>query len=1225
MESEYVNFPNVTWSQFSVCNDNATDSFEEMTRSLFYHEFLKEETVPHSDHNQPGIEVEPVLEPPSTSHPHGRLVSFQSKYFIEKISFPQIKHSLQLAAEKYTGKLDHIYLFCNKTITKTNKQYREIEHYLSLKGITLQPISDNDILMLVRKYRSIAEYYFLPRGLMINYPKGMMSTMISTGVTHTISVNPNDANDWKERLTKELLTEKRDECRRLILELKIKEAKERIDYILSFNFEEEDARVFIFYKSLLNTFDGKENEKNSKTAQYAAETEWIEDFYKEPYNVQRQELKRHSPEVQVFAINRMFAAGMWNHIIALFKETDGSTLFTDDVLFQIKFHAGLSFFNLHDFENACPILKTLVGAYHDDKYRLFSLCAEIGRINLHYRNCQREEHDEVVRLLRDLDDLAGSDLYNRNETMIAALSTEAFYNLGLFEERYLDEAIRRIESFSEEAQSNYFVRYFKGLCLEVRCAFDEAIAIYLSLDWKNDEMVASRYMFCLLQNEQFEQIKAVFSQLSVEAKSERAIGVYLFSLKRSNDSDYCDILQESILKCSNSITDLFAVTFYIDDKEDFVKYVLPAINQIQKTTQWNSFPFYVRVNFLLKYARFGLFNEMYAIITSIDNLHLLDNHFINVIYESFAKVAGNEFHKNEKAFEADDSLQWIDLIAQSFVSENVMPHKFLMIRYYCAGAWQKPYSMLNIAKQLYEYDPQTWIARNIVALLSELGERNSAAYMPYINTLKESRVPDHCVVVSFAYRRIGQRELAEYYIYKALYCLNGVNDFAVFRNCFSYLISNISQEQTEEKMDVIKGNTIAILRNNMTKKSIVICFDSESELSDEDNCSLGCIHINPEQWDYTKLMGKKVDHSIKYHQEDYTIISIQRRIDYVFRYIFQKIQESPEEFHGVAWCINATDSEELIEQLKQLTDRQDYINSLIDSYDFKNNDLGLPIDAFIGGDYSRYIDAVRMLLFTKDLIFHAGQPVIDSFESRKFVPALSTLVLLAQMDWLDYLRPIVNDMIIPQSYSVFFQEQYTKACGLQNVSPGTMYFQDGQVMLIEQDKKKPDIWESIIEFCEECSYEAISTEERIELTLGDHISGEQLMSGFKIHVSQMDAIILAKRKNAIYICDDLFFRKLASSIPLENINFVSVMLHYDSPNLFSVLDKLSETNYLLIPYLTYDDNEAMQRLKNHMNGKRKAKYYGQYLTNLSRLVRSVFPEETDSNNDDMQIDIQEGE
>jgi len=26
------------------------------------------------------------------------------------------------------------------------------------------------------------------------------------------------------------------------------------------------------------------------------------------------------------------------------------------------------------------------------------------------------------------------------------------------------------------------------------------MTIYLSLDWQNDEMVASRYMFCLLQN-----------------------------------------------------------------------------------------------------------------------------------------------------------------------------------------------------------------------------------------------------------------------------------------------------------------------------------------------------------------------------------------------------------------------------------------------------------------------------------------------------------------------------------------------------------------------------------------------------------------------------------------------------------------------------------------------------------------------------------------------------
>lgn len=58
------NYPNLTWAQFAVCNDDATGAFENMARRLFSLEFLGKGTVPHSDHNNLGVEVLPILEQP---------------------------------------------------------------------------------------------------------------------------------------------------------------------------------------------------------------------------------------------------------------------------------------------------------------------------------------------------------------------------------------------------------------------------------------------------------------------------------------------------------------------------------------------------------------------------------------------------------------------------------------------------------------------------------------------------------------------------------------------------------------------------------------------------------------------------------------------------------------------------------------------------------------------------------------------------------------------------------------------------------------------------------------------------------------------------------------------------------------------------------------------------------------------------------------------------------
>ena len=87
-------YPNLTWPQFAMCNDDATGAFEDMSRRLFSQEFLGNGTVPHSDHNNPGVEVLPILEQPREDGSKQRKISFQAKYFEDRISYPKIKDSM---------------------------------------------------------------------------------------------------------------------------------------------------------------------------------------------------------------------------------------------------------------------------------------------------------------------------------------------------------------------------------------------------------------------------------------------------------------------------------------------------------------------------------------------------------------------------------------------------------------------------------------------------------------------------------------------------------------------------------------------------------------------------------------------------------------------------------------------------------------------------------------------------------------------------------------------------------------------------------------------------------------------------------------------------------------------------------------------------------------------------------------------------------------------------
>ena len=89
-------YPNLTWPQFAMCNDDATGAFEDMSRRLFSQEFLGNGTVPHSDHNNPGVEVLPILEQPREDGSKQRKISFQAKTVIWEYLSPRPIHPMKL-------------------------------------------------------------------------------------------------------------------------------------------------------------------------------------------------------------------------------------------------------------------------------------------------------------------------------------------------------------------------------------------------------------------------------------------------------------------------------------------------------------------------------------------------------------------------------------------------------------------------------------------------------------------------------------------------------------------------------------------------------------------------------------------------------------------------------------------------------------------------------------------------------------------------------------------------------------------------------------------------------------------------------------------------------------------------------------------------------------------------------------------------------------------------
>ena len=149
----------INWPSFAVFNadKNIQNQFEELCRQLFIHEFVSQNKTHiylHNNHNNPGLESEPILYEKEEIY-----IGYQAKYFPGSIDYSQIEDSLKKAITYYQGKLDRIYLYSNKAINTSAKPYERIENELNDAGIQLVLITGDNLLDSFKKYRGLGIYF----------------------------------------------------------------------------------------------------------------------------------------------------------------------------------------------------------------------------------------------------------------------------------------------------------------------------------------------------------------------------------------------------------------------------------------------------------------------------------------------------------------------------------------------------------------------------------------------------------------------------------------------------------------------------------------------------------------------------------------------------------------------------------------------------------------------------------------------------------------------------------------------------------------------------------------------------------------------------------------------------------------------------------------------------------------------------------------------------------
>lgn len=163
----------ITWEQFMNCSYNESEGitkrFEDLCRQILYFDLIshnKEITYIHCNPNNPGLESDQIFDEENNIY-----IGFQAKFFKNRVDYENIKSSLKKIIDKYKYKVNKVYLFCNLSIDRNCKSYKNAEKILLDKGIEVELVTNEVILDRVREYDNLARYYFEVHNLDDNYLK----------------------------------------------------------------------------------------------------------------------------------------------------------------------------------------------------------------------------------------------------------------------------------------------------------------------------------------------------------------------------------------------------------------------------------------------------------------------------------------------------------------------------------------------------------------------------------------------------------------------------------------------------------------------------------------------------------------------------------------------------------------------------------------------------------------------------------------------------------------------------------------------------------------------------------------------------------------------------------------------------------------------------------------------------------------------------------------------
>lgn len=669
---------------------------------------------------------------------------------------------------------------------------------------------------------------------------------------------------------------------------------------------------------------------------------------------------------------------------------------------------------------------------------------------------------------------------------------------------------------------------------------------------KNTPIINSVILHVLVRNEKFEEALIIAEEIDNknEGNVTNKLLVYIRLEKWSSAISIYNNLEDKNIKNEPLIKTLFLKATAQIDCYDNVK---PSLVSLLKDTDndltviWNIFVLTLENN------DDSFLSEILSLLNSMntpdyyneDISHQLNKHskhrqccnFINIRVGNTEKICA--FFSNSYFMISNIDIDFEELVYKNIKTAYASGSRikpFLMLKAMLEQSLKKYRESINTLleyKKLFGVDEQ--YAYHYLFSKTYYGDLSNI--IDEIHVLEQSSVPDYKQAAAIALADSGDLEKAKKLMLVSLYESHGNLSESILANYLKMFLSHHDKETDDAELLKVRGNTVVFLKSEKSSKVIAIHNDI-SIVKTEGEHKFNCENYSHNSSVSLALIAKgEKSKTITINNEEYLINDILDIYSYFNRFAMSKLQSDfPDNTHFIA--IKGKTIEELIENMrKMLIESNKEIQKLIDAYNFKGQ-IGLPLSIISGLNIVQYYKTVMGFLHEENQNCFAGE--LSFFDkNKKYVLSLNTLILIFNYNLQDKLRNILDCCYITSSCKKEIKQAVKDIQSTISRTKAHVNLNcEGNVIFTEYGEKSKeyvqDLWLNLLSLSEEmnCLEVNIQTNDLYDLLSG------------KVLNSDIENIEECKQTEKIFVCDDLFMRKVFYSVTKTDntTNFLGFLL-----------------------------------------------------------------------------------